>query len=263
MAGPRRGADVPRAASCATSPSPALGFDRELPWRPGTDVEFQPRSCPPTVACWYRPRSRLQAEVVSIEPGHTGLRLRRSTIRDQSRVIPRAGHDAAADHPGRAQGSRECAILGRRVTRRVRGRVRGEYEIDTADRRSGDQRRDAFRHQHEYAGLCGRADGALLRVRGHLGAGPAARPRAAVYARGEGVLPPGDPELRGHAETHGDGPCRGSRPCRGWLYRPAVRRASSTDQTRAVRELVHGHQRRLLLAERPAALDRRQSWLQR
>jgi hypothetical protein len=35
------------------------------------------------------------------------------------------------------------------------------------------------------------------------------------------------------------------------------------DQTRAVRELVHGHQRRLLLAERPAALDRRKSWLQR
>ena len=35
------------------------------------------------------------------------------------------------------------------------------------------------------------------------------------------------------------------------------------DVTRAVRELVHGHQRRLLLAERPAALDRRRSWLQR
>ncbi len=35
------------------------------------------------------------------------------------------------------------------------------------------------------------------------------------------------------------------------------------DQTRAVRELVHGHQRRLLLAERPAALDRRKRWLQR
>jgi hypothetical protein len=35
------------------------------------------------------------------------------------------------------------------------------------------------------------------------------------------------------------------------------------DQTRTVRELVHGHQRRLLLAERPAALDRRKSWLQR
>lgn len=32
-------------------------------------------------------------------------------------------------------------------------------------------------------------------------------------------------------------------------------------QARAVRELVHGHQRRLLLAERPAALDRRKSWL--
>jgi hypothetical protein len=35
------------------------------------------------------------------------------------------------------------------------------------------------------------------------------------------------------------------------------------DQTRAVRDLVHGHQRRLLLAARPAALDRRQRWLQR
>ncbi len=35
------------------------------------------------------------------------------------------------------------------------------------------------------------------------------------------------------------------------------------DQTRAVRELVHGHQRRLLLAERPAALDRRKRWLHR
>jgi hypothetical protein len=35
------------------------------------------------------------------------------------------------------------------------------------------------------------------------------------------------------------------------------------DQTRAVRELVHGHQRRLLLAERPAAVDRRRRWLQR
>lgn len=35
------------------------------------------------------------------------------------------------------------------------------------------------------------------------------------------------------------------------------------DQTRAVRELVHGHQRRLLLAERPAALDRRKRWLKR
>lgn len=35
------------------------------------------------------------------------------------------------------------------------------------------------------------------------------------------------------------------------------------DQTRAVRELVHGQQRRLLLAARPAALDRRRSWLRR
>ena len=34
-------------------------------------------------------------------------------------------------------------------------------------------------------------------------------------------------------------------------------------QTRAVRELVHSHQRRLLLAERPAAVDRRKRWLQR
>ena len=34
-------------------------------------------------------------------------------------------------------------------------------------------------------------------------------------------------------------------------------------QTRAIRELVHSHQRRLLLATRPAALDRRKSWLQR
>ncbi len=37
----------------------------------------------------------------------------------------------------------------------------------------------------------------------------------------------------------------------------------AVDETRAVRELVHGHQRRLLLASRPAALDRRRSWLQR
>lgn len=35
------------------------------------------------------------------------------------------------------------------------------------------------------------------------------------------------------------------------------------DQARAVRELVHGHQRRLLLAERPAAVDRRRRWLGR
>lgn len=34
------------------------------------------------------------------------------------------------------------------------------------------------------------------------------------------------------------------------------------EQMRAVRELVHGHQRRLLLAARPAALDRRRSRLQ-
>jgi hypothetical protein len=36
-----------------------------------------------------------------------------------------------------------------------------------------------------------------------------------------------------------------------------------TEQTKTVREIVHGHQRRLLLAERPAALDRRRSWLRR
>lgn len=35
------------------------------------------------------------------------------------------------------------------------------------------------------------------------------------------------------------------------------------EQMRAVRDLVHSHQRLLLLAERPAALDRRKSWLQR
>jgi hypothetical protein len=35
------------------------------------------------------------------------------------------------------------------------------------------------------------------------------------------------------------------------------------EQMRAVRELVHGHQRRLLLAARPAALDRRNNWLPR
>lgn len=32
------------------------------------------------------------------------------------------------------------------------------------------------------------------------------------------------------------------------------------EQMRAVRDLVHGHQRRLLLAARPAAVDRRRYW---
>jgi hypothetical protein len=40
-------------------------------------------------------------------------------------------------------------------------------------------------------------------------------------------------------------------------------RRLAIEQMRAVRELVHGHQRRLLLAARPAALDRRRNWLPR
>ena len=154
----------------------------------------------------------------------------------------------------------ECAILPLVSDEYDRG-YEDEYEVETADRRSGDQRREAFRIAMKHACVRGRADGALLRARRHLGAGPATRSRAALHARVKVYL-------RLVIPSYGATP----KPTEMELSAEVVRVEGGLTglqlvdlqphQTRAVRELVHGHQRRLL-AEHPAALDRRQSWLQR
>ncbi|HWD69365.1 MAG TPA: PilZ domain-containing protein [Solirubrobacteraceae bacterium] len=136
------------------------------------------------------------------------------------------------------------------------------YEAESSDRRSGDQRRDAFRvsmglpvYVDEPMELyCELVDISVLGLRfdRELPCSPGVEIAFRVEVPTYGATPkPEELELFAEVVRVDDG-FTGLRFLRLEL-----------DATRAVRELVHGHQRRLLLAERPAALDRRRSWLQR
>jgi hypothetical protein len=131
-----------------------------------------------------------------------------------------------------------------------------------SDRRSGDQRREAFRVAMPLAVFvdepmelfCELVDISLLGLR---------------VDREMPCTPGISVELRLEIPTYGGQP----KPDELELSAEVVRVAGgftglcfqrlTRDQARAVRELVHGHQRRLLLADRPAALDRRERWLSR
>jgi PilZ domain len=140
--------------------------------------------------------------------------------------------------------------------------VSDDYEHDNAERRSGGQRREAFRigmrlpvYVDEPMELyCELVDISVLGLRfdRELPCTPAVTIVFRLEIPTYGATPKPE-QIELFAEVlRIDGGFTGLRFVRLEL-----------DQTRAVRELVHGHQRRLLLAERPAALDRRKHWLQR
>ncbi len=141
-------------------------------------------------------------------------------------------------------------------------RVEEEHIAEMRDRRAGGQRREAFRvalrlpvYVDEPMELyCELVDISVLGLR--LDRELPCSPGITILFRLEiptyGATPKPD-ELELHAEV-----VRLARGCTGLRFLRL-----DMDQTRAVRELVHGHQRRLLLAERPAAVDRRRRWLQR
>ena len=140
--------------------------------------------------------------------------------------------------------------------------VSEEFEVESSDRRSGEQRREAFRvsmnlpvYVDEPMELyCELVDISVLGLR---------------FDRELPCSPGVEVEFRLEVPTYGATP----KPEELELFAEVVRVEDGftglrflrmeVDEVRAVRELVHGHQRRLLLAERPAALDRRRSWLQR
>lgn len=141
-------------------------------------------------------------------------------------------------------------------------RVSEEHEPESAERRSGDQRRDAFRvgmnlsvYVDEPMQLyCELADVSVLGLRldRELPCTPGVIVEFRLVIPSYGAAPkPTELELLAEV-VRVDGGFTGLRFPR-----------MEIDQTRAIRDLVHGHQRRLLLAERPAALDRRRRWLQR
>jgi hypothetical protein len=136
--------------------------------------------------------------------------------------------------------------------------VSDEYELELAERRSGDQRREAFRvgmnmpvYVDEPMELyCELVDISVLGLRFD---------RELPCTLGVMI------EFRLEIPSYGATP----RPEQLDLLAEVLRLSAGftglrfprleLEQMRAVRELVHGHQRRLLLAERPAALDRRKS----
>ena len=136
------------------------------------------------------------------------------------------------------------------------------YEAEMSDRRSGEQRREAFRVQMSLPVYvdeplelyCELVDISVLGLR---------------FDRELPCSPGVQIAFRLEVPTYGATP----KPEQHELFAAVVRVEDGytglrflrleLDQTRAVRELVHGHQRRLLLAERPAALDRRRRWLHR
>ena len=130
------------------------------------------------------------------------------------------------------------------------------YELDRSDRRSGDQRRDAFRielnlpvYVDEPMELyCELVDVSVLGLR---------------FDRELPCTPGIAIAFRLEIPTYGAKP----KPDVIELFAEVVRIEHGytglrflrleLEAGRAVRDLVHGHQRRLLLAERPAAVDRR------
>ena len=140
--------------------------------------------------------------------------------------------------------------------------VSDQYELENAERRSGGQRREAFRvgmslpvYVDEPMELyCELVDISVLGLRfdRELPCPPGMTIAFRLEIPSYGATPKPE-QLELFAEV--------LRIERGFTGLRFLR--LELDQTRAVRELVHGHQRRLLLAERPAALDRRKRWLKR
>jgi hypothetical protein len=136
------------------------------------------------------------------------------------------------------------------------------YGVEIADRRSGEQRREAFRIamrmpvyiDHPMELYCELVDISVLglRIDRELPATPGVSVEFRLMIPTYGATPKPD-ELSLYAEV--------VRVEDGFTGLRFV--ALQHDEVRAVRELVHGHQRRLLLAEKPAALDRRRGWLRR
>jgi hypothetical protein len=136
------------------------------------------------------------------------------------------------------------------------------YDVDRSERRSGYQRREAFRigmHLPVYVDepmelYCELVDISVLGLRFD---------RELPCTAGVTI------HFRLEIPTYGATP----KPEQLELFAEVLRvdsdftglrfRRLEIEQMRAVRELVHGHQRRLLLAARPAALDRRRNWLPR
>jgi hypothetical protein len=154
---------------------------------------------------------------------------------------------------GRFAVAGKCAILAR---------VSDRYELGATERRSGYQRREAFRigmnlpvYVDEPMELyCELVDISVLGLRFD---------RELPCAPGIMIT------FRLEIPTYGATP----KPEQLELFGEVLRleagftglrfRRLELEQMRAVRELVNGYQRLLLLAERPAALDRRQSRLNR
>lgn len=136
------------------------------------------------------------------------------------------------------------------------------YGVEIADRRSGDQRREAFRiamqmpvqMDHPMALYCELVDISVLglRIDRELPCTPGVTVEFRLVIPSYGAtLKPDELELIAEVVRVEEG------------FTGLSFVALEHDQAHAVRELVHGHQRRLLLAERPAALDRRRGWLRR
>ena len=139
---------------------------------------------------------------------------------------------------------------------------RAEYEVDNPDRRAGGQRREAFRIgmnlpvyvDDPMERYCELVDISVLGLRfdRELPCTPGVKIHFRLVIPSYGAtLDPEEMELAAEVVRVEEG-FTGLRLIDLQLH-----------QTRAVRALVHDHQRRLLLAERPAALDRRQRWLHR
>jgi hypothetical protein len=150
----------------------------------------------------------------------------------------------------------------RRVSDEYEDGYEDDYVVESSDRRSGDQRREAFRigmNMPVYVDepmetYCELVDISVLGLRfdRELPCTPGVKVYFRLVIPSYGATPkPTEVELSAEVVRVEDG------------FTGLRLIDLQLDQTRAVRDLVHGHQRRLLLAERPAALDRRQSWLQR
>ncbi len=136
------------------------------------------------------------------------------------------------------------------------------YGVELEERRSGEQRREAFRIAMSLAVFvddpmelyCELVDISVLGLR--LDRELPCTPGVQVEFRLEiptygATLKPREVGLCAEVVRVGDG------------FTGLRFVALEPSETRAVRELVHGQQRLLLLARRPAALDRRRGWLQR
>lgn len=160
--------------------------------------------------------------------------------------------------PAPTHGGSGCAILAG-VSDQSGSAADDPYGSEIVDRRAGGQRREAFRVSLRMSVLvdepmecyCELVDISVLGLR--LDRELPCTPGVTVYLRLEipsyGETPaPRALELVAETVRVEDG------------YTGLRFARLEHHQTRAVRELVHSHQRRLLLARRPVALDRRRGW---